>query len=141
MEFKFKNIKITEYEKFWLKNIVLTINSYRESCFRDYEKKIKADLKAFESKGFDKSKINKLLFKDNHITLLGLWYIDPQGEVFENINKIISRAKQKIDENSKNNNKKDQDLKVKDLGYFSNDYNLFISGHNNSGKTSFFQAN
>jgi hypothetical protein len=115
MEFKFKNIKITEYEKFWLEEIVSRIYSCRGSSSHDYKKKIETCLKEFKSKGFDESKINKLLFKDNHITLLGLWYIYPQDKVFENINKIISRVKQIIHENSKNNNKNDEYLKAKDL--------------------------
>ena len=115
MEFKFKNIKITEYEKFWLEKIVLTINSYRENCFCDYEKKIKADLKAFESKGFDKSKINKLLFKDNHITLLGLRYIAPEDDIFKHIKLIISYVKQKIQENFNKEKAQYFKLKVEDL--------------------------
>ena len=139
MEFKFTNINISEYEKFWLKKIVLTINNYRQKCFIDYEKKIKNDLKVFKSKGFDKSKINKLLLKYNHITLLGLRYITPEDDIFKHIESIIYYIRQKIQENfndkgdrlklkvtelTKTLNIPEHEFKyaiflLKDLGYFS----------------------
>ncbi len=111
MEFKFTKINISEYERFWLKKIVLIINKYRQNCFIDYEKNIKKDIEALKSKGFDKSKINKLLFKDNHVTLLGLRYIAPEDDILKHIESIIYYVKQKIKENF--NKEKIQDIKLK----------------------------
>jgi hypothetical protein len=120
MEFKFTKINISEYERFWLKQIIVEIDSrLKNNC--NYDDEIKKILKEFQQIGFDRKKINRILFIDNHVTLLGLYHIYPANEVFENIRKIISFVKKKIYENS-NDKGKAQDLKfkIKDLHNVSN---------------------
>ncbi len=121
MEFKFTKINISEYEKFWLEKILLRINSYNRDDFENIRIIKKDDIDALKSKGFDKSKINKLLFKDNHITLLGLRLIAPEDDIFKNIKSIVYHIQKKIKENF--NIEKAQDLKLK-VADLSNDLNI-----------------
>jgi hypothetical protein len=94
MEYKFKQIKLSDAERLWLTEILKANFS-------------KPDMKALRVKlwgqipeDFDPNKIDLRLICDNHLTLIGLWHVDPQNAIFKNIEKIVEIIKGKIRKDS-----------------------------------------
>ncbi|MHB8231843.1 MAG: hypothetical protein ACYDDB_02935 [bacterium] len=134
MEFTFKDLKLTEYEKFWLNKINSRNYQYLKDSadVKEFKKNINKAIKDFKSNGFESSKINKALLYENHITLVGLWHVEPQNEVFENIYSIVDFVKQKINEKYQFNTKNSSNINVEALSNYLNisenkiKYTLFL---------------
>lgn len=86
MSYSFKEIKLSDSEKLWLKEI------YETEKFDI--KKAKVKLWGKLSKDFKPQKIDYRLFRDNHLTLIGIWHVYPDSPVFEQVDKIIISIKE-----------------------------------------------
>lgn len=83
MEYTFKQMKLSEVEKLWLTEI-LKLNF------------AKVDLKSFKvklwrnlPKHFEPEEIDNRLVRDNRLTLIGLWHVDPNNALFNHVSKSI----------------------------------------------------
>src|SRR3972149_2320974 len=94
MEYKFKQIKLSPAEKVLLTEL-LKLN------FSRFDKK-SLRIKLWEKlpEDFDPDKIPFWLVYDNHLTLIGLWRVDPQNPMFNHIPKIIEFIKNSISRDS-----------------------------------------
>jgi hypothetical protein len=103
-EYTFKKIKIPDDEKIWLKAFYDKLKTfyYNEQGFnvldvpiRDIINELKVDLYG-KLRDFDYQSIDGNLFRADHLTLIGLWYIDPESNIFNHVTKIISYIKELI---------------------------------------------
>lgn len=88
MSYSFKEIKLSDSEKLWLKEI------YETEKFDI--KKAKVKLWGKLSKDFKPQQIDYRLFRNNHLTLIGIWHVYPDSPVFEQVDKIINSIKELI---------------------------------------------
>lgn len=90
MAYKFKRIRLTKVEKLWLTEIL-------NADFAKVDvKSLKVKLWDKLPKNFDQKSIDIRLIRDNHLTLIGLWHIDPQSPVFSHVSKIMETVKNLI---------------------------------------------
>ncbi|MHB1697538.1 MAG: hypothetical protein ACYCSQ_05505 [bacterium] len=97
MEYSFKNIQISEPEKIWLNAVYC--NKDKDIDLLDLRVKLYSVL----PKDFNYEKIDYRLCRREHITLIGIWHIDNENPVFNNITNIILDIRKLILENSKTN--------------------------------------
>ena len=83
MEYKFKQIKLSNAEKLWLTEIMKLDFAEVDVNF------LKVNLREKLPEDFDPNKIDKRLICGNSLTLIGLWHIDPKNVVFGHISKIV----------------------------------------------------
>jgi len=83
MEHTFKQMKLSDGERIWLTEILKQNFS-------------KIDLKSFKvrlwknlPKDFDPEKIDNRLVRDNRLTLIGLWHLDPSNALFSYVSRTI----------------------------------------------------
>jgi len=90
MAYKFKRIRLTKAEKLWLTEI---LNAH----FSKVDvKSLKVKLWDKLPKDFDSNSIDNRLIRNNHLTLIGLWHVNPQSPVFSHVSKIIETIKDLI---------------------------------------------
>ncbi len=90
MKYKFKQIKLSDAERLWLTEI-LKFNSSEVNIRR-----LKVKLRNRLPEDFDPDKIDHGLLWNNHLTLVGLWHIDPQNAIFDHVFKIFEIIKDLI---------------------------------------------
>lgn len=83
MEYKFKQIKLSKAERLWLTEI-LKLNFSNVNV-----KSLRVKLWNKLPKDFDPKTIDNRLIRDNHLTLIGLWHVDPENAIFNHVSKII----------------------------------------------------
>ncbi len=83
MEYTFKQAKLSAIEKLWLSEI-LKLNFSKVDL-----KSLKAKLWNNLPKHFEPAKIDCRLVRDNRLTLIGLWYVDPNNALFNHVSKTI----------------------------------------------------
>ncbi|MGA2678572.1 MAG: hypothetical protein ABSF37_04615 [Sedimentisphaerales bacterium] len=93
MEYKFKQIKLSPAEKLWLTEI-LKFNFSKVDV-----KLLRVNLWEKLPKDFDPDKMDYWLLCDNHLTLIGLWHVDPQNALFGHTTKIAEIIKDLIRKN------------------------------------------
>lgn len=84
----FKNLELSTADRLWLTEINKELNP-------DI-KKIKARLWGKLPRDFDQKSIDQRLHRGNRLTLLGIWYLDPQNPIFDCVTRVIQRIRQKI---------------------------------------------
>ena len=83
-EYKFKNIKLSNAERLWLKEIL-------KSNFSNIDvKSLRVNLWKKLPKDFAPNKIDNTLVSDNRLTLIGLWHVDPNSPIFPRVSKTIN---------------------------------------------------
>jgi len=93
-EYKFKQIKLSDAERLWLTEILKSNFSIVDV------KSLKIKLWYELPKDFNPDKIDKRLICNNRLTLIGLWYVDPQSAIFDHISNIIKIIQDLIRKNS-----------------------------------------
>ncbi len=88
MDYTFKQARLNNDEELWVREVYQS----QESDVR----KTKVKLYGKISNDFDPRKIDYRLFRYDHPTLLGIWVIDPESKVFENVAQVISKIKEMI---------------------------------------------
>lgn len=83
MRYKFKQIKLSKEERLWLTEI-LKLNFSNVNV-----KSLRVKLWNELPKDFDPKTIDNRLIRYNHLTLIGLWHVDPENAVFNHVSKII----------------------------------------------------
>ena len=86
-DYNFKKYKLTADEKLWLTEI-LKFNFDKIDA-----RSVKVNLVDKLSSNFDSSKLNGWLTRDNRLTLLGLWYLDPANQLFQKTHQVIEQIK------------------------------------------------
>jgi len=81
MEYTFKQAKLSEVEKLWLTEI-LKLNFAKVDL-----KYIKVKLWKNLPKHFKPEEIDNRLVRDNRLTLIGLWHVDPNNALFKHVSK------------------------------------------------------
>lgn len=93
MEHKFKQIKLSNAERLWLTEI-LKLN------FSNVEvKSLRVKLWNKLPKDFDPNMIDDRLICNNHLTLIGLWHVDPENPIFNHVSKIVEITRGLIHKN------------------------------------------
>lgn len=90
MAYKFKRIRLTKAEKLWLTEILNAEFSKVDV------KSLKVKLWNKLPKDFDPKSIDNRLIRNNHLTLIGLWHVDPQSPIFSHVSKIMETMKDLI---------------------------------------------
>ncbi len=128
-EYNFQKYVLTYDEKVWLNELL------KQNFNKVDLKKTKVKVWGKVSKNFDPSKIDYRLARDNRLTLVGLWHIDPENKLFNYSKRVIYEVKSQILKNQKskiiNSGSLSQSLKIglrevqitltllNDLGFFS----------------------
>lgn len=94
MAYKFKRIRLTKVEKLWLTEILNAEFSKVDV------KSLKVKLWNKLPKDFNPKSIDNRLIRNNHLTLIGLWHVDPQSPIFSHVSKIMETIKDLILKNS-----------------------------------------
>lgn len=93
MEHTFKNMKLQPHELIWLEEVhkhgVLDVRSTKVKLWDKLPP------------NFDYKTISLSLYRENHLTLLGMWHIDRDNQYFEIVDKTIRLIQGLIKENSK----------------------------------------
>lgn len=93
MEYKFKQIKLSNAEKLWL-NELLKLNFSNVDV-----KSLKVKLWKRLPENFDPIAIDGRLIRDNRLTLIGLWHVDPKHPMFSHASKTIETIRDLIVKN------------------------------------------
>jgi len=83
MEFTFKQAKLSDVERIWLTEI-LKLNFSKIDL-----KSFKVKLWGILPKDFAPEKIDNRLVRDNRLTLIGLWHVDPTNTLFNHVFKTL----------------------------------------------------
>ena len=95
MEYKFKQLKLSDAERLWLTEIL-------KSNFLNVDiRSLKVKLRNKLPEDFNPDKIDNTLILSNHLTLIGLWHIDPQNTIFNHVSNLVETIKALILKNSK----------------------------------------
>jgi len=89
-EYNFKKHELTLDEKVWLNEIL------KQNFNKVDLKKTKVKVWGKISTNFDPSKIDYRLSRDNRLTLVGLWLVDPDNKLFDYSKKVIDKVKSQI---------------------------------------------
>ena len=90
MEYSFKQMKLADAEMLWLSEIrklnfsKVDVKSLRARLWRRLPKDFRADA------------IDSRLIRDNHLTLIGLWYVEPDSPIFGHVSKAIEITRELI---------------------------------------------
>jgi len=87
MEYKFKQIKLSKAERLWLTEIL------KSNFSNVIVKSLRVKLWDKLPKDFDPKTIDNRLIRNNHLTLIGLWHVDPENAIFNHVSKIIEITK------------------------------------------------
>lgn len=87
-DYSFKQHKLTDIEKLWLKEVA------DNDLFDPRVAKVK--LKDKLPKGFKPNRIDSRLFSGKIITLIGLWHVYPESDTFTYIDKVIHAIRERI---------------------------------------------
>ena len=93
MEYKFKQIKLSNAERLWLTEIL------KSNFSKVNAKSLMVKLLDELPEDFNPDKIDNRLVRDNYLTLIGLWHIDPQNSIFDHVSKILKIIKDLIRKN------------------------------------------
>lgn len=88
MEYTFTKATLTEDQRLWMTEV------YQSQEFDI--KKTKVKLYGQIPKNFDVNKIDQRLYRYDHLTLIGIWQIDPDSKIFDEVAQIISKIKEMI---------------------------------------------
>lgn len=88
MAYSFQNVQIAEVERLWL-------NEQYQSQEFDV-KKTKVRLYGKIPHDFDVRAIDLRLIRHDHLTLIGIWHVDPKSSVFTNVEQVILHIKNLI---------------------------------------------
>lgn len=88
MKYTFKNFELSPAEKIWLKEV-------RDIKKPDF-KRIKAKLWDDLPEDFDPKSIDPAIYRGDHITLLGIWCLNPSDPMIDIVDKAIKYIRQKI---------------------------------------------
>lgn len=88
MEYTFQKAQLTEHEMLWLREV------YQSQEFD--VKKTKVKLYGRLPKNFDVSKIDRRLYQYDHLTLVGIYLLDPSNKIFGEVELVISKIKEMI---------------------------------------------
>lgn len=88
MAHTFKALTLTEPVRIWLTEL------YRSEDFDP--KKARVKLRKDLPKGFSPRSIDSRLCKQDHLTLVGIWHIDPDSVVFRNVTRVIEDIREAI---------------------------------------------
>lgn len=90
MQYRFKKIKLSNTERLWFTEIL-------KSNFSKIDvKSLRVKLWKKLPKDFVPNKIDHRLVRDNRLTLIGLWHVDPENAIFNHVSKIIEITKDLI---------------------------------------------
>ncbi len=90
MSYSFKQIKLSDAEKLWLTEIMKAdFSPIDVRCMK---------IKLFKElpEDFDVKSIDWMLVRDNRLTLLGLWHVNPDSPIFTHVSKTIKATKELI---------------------------------------------
>ena len=87
MEYRFKKIKLSTAERLWL-NEILKLNFSNVDV-----KSLRVKLWNKLPKDFNPKTIDNRLIRNNNLTLIGLWHVDPENAIFNHVTKIIGVTK------------------------------------------------
>jgi nucleoside 2-deoxyribosyltransferase len=94
MRFDFPRVPLSEADLAWLK--VLYHNRKRGGKELSY-REIKSELEGQIPDNYDPRKIDtRLCFGMDEITLLGIWHVDPESELFDKTHKIIAEIREQL---------------------------------------------
>lgn len=94
-DFNFKKHQLSEDEKIWLSELL------KYNFDKIDAKGVKVKIFDKLTKQFDPTKIDYRLIKENRLTLLGLWYVDPGNKLFKFTDQVIKELKNYIKANPK----------------------------------------
>lgn len=88
MDYTFQKAQLNEDENLWLREV-------HQSQEFDV-KKTKVKLYGKIPKNFDPKKIDQRLYRYDHLTLIGIWLIDPNNKIFDVVAKVLTKIKEMI---------------------------------------------
>lgn len=88
MEYTFQKAQLTEHERLWLCEV------YQSQEFDVRKTKVK--LYGQIPNSFDPRKIDSRLYRYDHVSLVGIWHIDPGSRIFDEVQQIIAKIKEMI---------------------------------------------
>ena len=88
MEYTFQKAQLTEHERLWLCEV------YQSQEFDVRKTKVK--LYGQIPNRFDPRKIDSRLYRYDHLSLVGIWHIDPDSRIFGEVHQIIAKIKEMI---------------------------------------------
>lgn len=88
MVYSFQNVQLTEVEKLWLNE------QYQSQEFDVKKTKVKLHDKI--PNYFDARTIDFRLDRHDHLTLIGIWHVDPNSSVFANVEQVILHIRKLI---------------------------------------------
>lgn len=88
MEYTFQKVQLTQHEKLWLKEV------YESQEFD--VKKTKVKLYGKIPSDFDVGTIDARLYRYDHLTLIGIWHIDPNSKVISDVAQVVTKIKEMI---------------------------------------------
>lgn len=83
MEHTFKQAKLSDAERLWLTEIL------KQNFSKIDLKSLKVKLWKNLPRDFEPEKIDNRLVRDNRLTLIGLWHVDPNNALFNHVSKTI----------------------------------------------------
>ena len=93
-QYRFKKIKLSNTERLWLTEIL-------KSNFSKIDvKSLRVKLWKKLPKDFAPNKIDHRLVRDNRLTLIGLWHVEPNSPIFSHVSKTIEITRDLILKNS-----------------------------------------
>jgi hypothetical protein len=93
-KYKFKEYKLPPADKLWLKEIL-------KSNFDGMdESQVRVKLKNRLPRDFNPDDIDRRYKKDNHLTLLGIWYVDKDNHFIPKVSTVIKTIQKIISNNS-----------------------------------------
>ena len=94
MDYTFKKLKLSDAEKLWLTEIM-------KADFSPINvKSMKIRLWDKLPKDFNPRAIDWKLIRDNRLTLIGLWHVNPKSPIFSHVSKTIEATRDLIRKNS-----------------------------------------
>lgn len=88
MEYTFQKAQLTDHERLWLREV-------HESQEFDV-RKTKVKLYGKIPNNFEPRKIDSRLYRYDHLSLVGIWHIDPNNKIFSEVAQIIAKIKEMI---------------------------------------------
>ena len=93
MPYSFKQVKLSDAERLWLTEIM-------KADFSPIDVKyMKIKLWGKLPEDFDPKSIDWMLVRDNRLTLLGLWHVNPDSPIFTHVSKTIKITRELIVKN------------------------------------------
>jgi len=90
MKYNFKKLKLTNSQVEWLKELYSAFQKDERVNVNHIKRKIWRKLE----KDFKPENISDILVNFNNITPIGIYHIDPQTDIFDKIDKVLSSLKE-----------------------------------------------